>query len=53
MFFNFTNLTLKWWVVTYMGGDARRWWVNSFFTLSVILRTLVYFIIWSTLHKIP
>ena len=35
-----------------MGGVRRGWWVNSFFALSVILATLVYPIIWSTLHKV-
>ena len=41
IFFNFGSLALKWWVV------------NSFFALSVILRTLIYLIIWSTWHKVP
>ena len=36
------------------GGEwGLGWWVESFFALSVILRTLVYFIVWSTLHKVP
>ena len=34
------------------GVEGRGWWANSFFTLSLILRTLVYLIIWSTLHKV-
>ena len=35
-----------------MRAEGRGWWVNSFFALIVILGTLVYIIIWSTLHKV-
>ena len=29
------------------------WWASSFLALSVIVRTFVYVLIWSTLHKVP
>ena len=39
-------------IVDGMRAEGRRWWANSFFALIVILSTLVYIIIWSTLHKV-
>ena len=36
------------------GGEwGSGWRVESFCAVSVILRTLVYLIVWSTLHKVP
>ena len=32
--------------------EDQGWWANSFFALSVILSTLVYLIIWSTLYNV-
>ena len=39
-------------VANYIGGESWRWWANSFFALRVILRTLLYLIIWFTLSSL-
>ena len=45
IFWNFENLAFK---MTGLGS-----WTNSFFSLSVILRTLVYLLICATLYEAP
>ena len=50
---NFGNIALELGVVIWMGGWGSGVVSKLIFALNVILKALVYPIIWSTLHKVP